>query len=281
MKTSLGIAIGASVLAQGCIIGAESDGVLSREEFAAKYVGTTHDSTGAAHLYYDWDQPLASEAQVDALYDLYRRAKTGGETLSEAVVNLTLYGRDVWSPADRTNLSYCGGDSFGARKQAMVSALATADSAWTNASNGAVRFVYRPDQDASCTNTNPAVVFNSLPYDEDSGVIASAFFPSDVRANRQLLVNVRNAFDPAPSFPFAGVLRHELGHALGLRHETTRAAAIVQFGWQCFEDIFQAPLTSFDLDSVMVTPACVGDAIRNKQLVLSPRDVEGIQRLYR
>jgi hypothetical protein len=263
----------------GCIVGDEPQ-PLTYDEFRAKFIRADVDAAGQQHFLYDWDQPLASEDAVRDLYAAYTRAKTGGESISEATVNLTLFGNDVWSPADRQNLSYCVSNDFGARKDAVVNALASATGAWQTASGGALRFVYRPDQDASCTNTNTAVTFNTVPSQEVNGVVASAFFPSFPREQRQVIVFVNTAFDPTLIFPLDGVLRHELGHAIGLRHETARAEAIVAFGFQCFEDVFFRPLTEFDINSVMTTPACMGDQIVNRTLSISPLDEAGVRNLY-
>jgi hypothetical protein len=278
MKQTLAYAM---VLVTGCVVGQDAtEAPLGYDEFREKFIRVQTDASGSTQLFYDWDQPLASEDQARALFAAYSRAKAGGESISEAAVNLTLFGEDVWSAADRQNLSYCVADSFGARKGELVTALAGATGAWQTASNGALRFAYRPEHDANCTNANTAVTFNTVPSQEVNGVVASAFFPSSPRANRQLVVFVNTAFDPALIFPLEGVLRHELGHAIGLRHETARTEAIVEFGFQCFEDVFVRPLTQIDLDSVMTTPACMGNAIRNRSLTISPLDIEGVLEIY-
>jgi hypothetical protein len=270
------------LLVTGCVVGQDAtEAPLSYDEFREKFISEETDEAGSTRLFYDWDQPLASEDQARALYSAYTRAKQGGESISEAAVNLTLFGNDVWSAADRQNLSYCVANSFGARKSAIVTALAGAAGAWQTASNGALRFVYRPEHDANCTNANTAVTFNTVPSQVVNGVVARAFLPSTPRANRQLIVFVNTAFNPTLIFPLEGVLRHELGHAIGLRHETARVEAIVEFGFQCFEDAFVRPLTRIDLDSVMTTPACMGNQIRNRALTISRLDTEGVRKLYR
>jgi hypothetical protein len=262
------------VAAPGCVVGT-ADAPLSYEEFKAKFV-----TVAGTHRFYDWDQPLAHPRQLKQLYAAYELAKTGGESLSEATVNRTLFGDDKWSPADAQNLTYCVSDSFGAQKAAVVSGMATAGSAWQSASNGAVQFAYVPAQDANCTNANTAVTFNVIPNSTVSGLYATSFFPSQGRADRQLIVYVAQALDPNAMFPFAGILRHELGHTLGLRHETTRTQAVVQYGFQCFENVFFRAITDYDDLSVMTTPACMGSAIKNKALSISTLDAAGIRELY-
>jgi serine protease len=262
------------VAAPGCVVGA-TDAPLSYQEFKAKYV-----TVAGTRRFYDSDQPLATPHQLKQLYAQYALAKTGGESISEATVNLTLFGDDKWSPADAQNLTYCVSDAFGAQKPAVVDALATAGDGWHSASNGAVHFAYVAAQDASCTNANTAVTFDVIPNNAASGPYAVSFFPSQARASRELVIYTVNALDPNSAFPLAGVLRHELGHTLGLRHETTRTEAVIQYGQQCFENVFNRPLTAYDDMSVMTTPACMGNAIKNKLLVITSLDAEGIQKLY-
>ena len=261
-------------LAAGCMAGSEAEPPLSYEEFKARYIGTTTDPDGTVHLFYDWDQPLDSEDQVAALYDAYITAKTGGETLSEATVNTNVYGQAVrWTAATAKNLTYCVSNSFGASKTAVVNAMAAATAAWTNATNGSVRYSYQSQYDATCNTASP-VVFDVTP---GGAPYAKAFFPGNARAQRRVLIH------PATfngTFPAAGILRHELGHTLGLRHETTRKEAVAKYGVHCFEDIYNKPLTAYDDYSVMTTPACMGANVKNKTLSLSARDVEGIRLLY-
>jgi hypothetical protein len=266
-----------------CVTGDESDGVLSHDAFVQKFIATTQDGST---IYYDWDTRLASWDKVDELYAAYRTAKLGGETVSEAAVDLTLFGSDdIWGEADRADLTFCVSNDFGGNKQAVIDGIVGAGGAWSQAANGAVQFAYHPEEDANCTNANENVKFNVIPIDEDSGLFASTFFPNNARADRQFLVNVRNALAPDALFPFVGIARHELGHVLGLRHETARLEKIgdeiIEFGVNCFENAFIRDVTAFDDFSVMVTPACVGIAgLKNTQLVLSPLDGEGIRALY-
>jgi hypothetical protein len=256
----------------GCMSGSDAEPPLSYEEFKARYISTTTDPDGVEHMMYDWDLPLSSEDQVQRLYDAYINAKTGGELLSEATVNTNVYGQAIkWNAATAANLSYCISNAFGARKADVVNAMATATSAWTSATNGRVRYVYQSQYDATCNAASP-VVFDVRP---GGSPYARAFFPGDGRAARNVLIH------PATfngTFPAAGILRHELGHTLGLRHETTRREAVQKYGQHCFEDIYHRALTAYDDYSVMTTPACMN--VKNRTLSLTATDIQGIRVLY-
>ncbi|WP_458576345.1 zinc metalloprotease [Aliamphritea spongicola] len=70
-----------------------------------------------------------------------------------------------------------------------------------------------------------------------------------------------------------GILRHELGHVLGFRHEHTRAES-----GTCFEDSEWTPLTSYDPFSVMHYPQCNGQG--DWSLSITKQDAKGASCLY-
>lgn len=118
-------------------------------------------------------------------------------------------------------------------------------------------------------------VVQYAPGDADTeGTIAYAFFPNQPVASRTLVV-LPAYFELAGSiFSPRGVMRHELGHILGYRHEHTRD------GIQgcSFEDKEWRPLTSYDGNSVMHYPC--GPSSARGDLALTETDREGHVKLY-
>lgn len=175
---------------------------------------------------------------------------------------------DVWSRTARKKLTYCIDErSFGAATDVLRAALQAAIADWEAPAN-----VHFSEVDvASCTRSTRGVVFDvravsGRPY------LARSFFPSTARSSRELLVDA-TSLPPPPPLTLAGVLRHELGHVLGLRHEHTR-----QVSNPCFEDANWRAVTPYDVRSVMHYPQCRG--LTDRDLVLSAKDRAGIGTLY-
>ena len=82
------------------------------------------------------------------------------------------------------------------------------------------------------------------------------------------------SFEIAPSgnLQLVGILRHELGHSLGFRHEHTRPEA-----GTCFEDNNWRALTPYDSSSIMHYPQCNGSS---DDLSMTASDRTGAQALY-
>lgn len=151
---------------------------------------------------------------------------------------------DRWSDEEKMNLTYCVSPRFGDDHDAVVAAARSAESSWARAA--AVRFVYEPDQDEACESGEPSVLFEVVPA---SGTTYNgrAFLPSMVaRGYHQVFIDLENVARSA-SKTLTGVLRHELGHVLGFRHEHTRpegnGACTERPGWRA--------LTPYDPGSVM------------------------------
>jgi serralysin len=266
------------ILGMGCTIGDGADTPLSYEEFQAKYIGVFNDDEGIQRIYYDDEQPLESMDQVAKLYEIYLAAKVDGEQVSEATANTNVHGQVVrWNAQTAQNLTYCVSNNFGGYKNAVATAVANAGAAWASASGGRIRFVRMAQYDGNC-NTGSPVVFDVNPSTNIGGAYAMAFFPGYARNQRRLLIDVSKTFNG--DFPATGIMRHELGHVVGLRHETARQEAINKYGTQCYEDVYIRPLTGYDDWSVMGTPRCMGNKQKNTSLQISNGDAQGIRILY-
>ncbi len=211
----------------------------------------------------DGDTVFTSEKQLREFYELNVRE-------GQLIVNRIGTADDKWSDTQKLNLTYCVSSTFGANKAAAVQSMADATAAWAATAN--VKFLYLPAQDASCTASNANVLFNVSPVNVNGQYLARAFFPAESRANRNVLIDNSAFGDPTVSL--TGVLRHELGHTLGFRHEHTRPEA-----GTCFEDNNWRALTTYDSASVMHYPQCNGTGSFTS-LVITALDTQGAQALY-
>lgn len=206
------------------------------------------------------DTPIAT---VEELREFYGELYVGGEL----IVHRAGKGDAKWDDTQKNDLRYCIGSSFGSLKASVVKSMNNATGAWESAAN--VDFIHATDQDASCTSSNGAVVFDvqlvsGQPY------LARAFFPNSSRRSRNIYIDI-SAFQQN-TYSIDGILRHELGHALGFRHEHTRPEA-----GRCYEDSQWRELTPYDRGSVMHYPQCGGT---NNSFNLSSLDKEGASILY-
>ncbi|MCC6557385.1 MAG: matrixin family metalloprotease [Polyangiaceae bacterium] len=174
-----------------------------------------------------------------------------------------------WDDTQKLNITYCVSDSFGADKGAVVEAMNAAGGAWAAAAN--VKFVYKAEEDATCTASNGNVVFDVRPVSGQQ-YLARAFFPYQSRSSRNVLID-SSSFGDIGVYTLTGILRHELGHTLGFRHEHTRPEA-----GKCFEDDSYRALTDYDSESVMHYPQCNG--AQTGDLVLTAKDKAGVAELY-
>jgi hypothetical protein len=255
-----------ALLATGCAT--SDDGTLTWEEFEAQ--AYREPDTGMYVV--NGDELAETTAHLQEAYWRYRDSVSGGDIQSTelpSIVNVVGGQWDVWKGAAAQNLTYCvDKQSFGSRYSAVVSAMSSATGAWEAAGN--MEFIHSSSLDANC-NKRSAVVFNVRQVCTGR-YLARAFFPSTSRSGREILVDC-TSFGNIKPWSLTGVLRHELGHTIGLRHEHTRPES-----GTCFEDNNWDDLTSYDSASVMHYPQCNGT--NNGDLTLTTRDKTGAGILY-
>ncbi len=264
--------LSAMVILVGCGAGPEVKG--ADEVLGETGSGLTFEQFKQTMAHYDevsgdyiasGDERFGSEAELKAFYDESRQG--------QLIVNRVGNRDDRWSATQVQNLTYCVSNSFGSLKSEIVRSMASAAANWSSAAR--VRYVYVPSQDANCTNRNSSVVFNVRPTNQppqNGGVLlAFAFFPSNARRSREVVVNVNQAALGLNILDATVV--HELGHTLGFRHEHTRPEA-----GTCFEDNQWRALTAYDRNSIMHYPQCNGTPASST--VLTARDRQGVAALY-
>jgi hypothetical protein len=214
------------------------------------------------------DTPILNEKQLREFFE--QRVKPPQLT---ALILAQVSGMDAkWNQQQKRKLTYCVSRTFDQRYDKVVQDMESATGEWKRWA--AIEFVHDPSQDANCGPSNEAVVFDVRPVNVNEEYLARAFFPNEPRAARNVLIDESTfALPPAGNLQLAGVLRHELGHTLGFRHEHTRPDS-----GACFEDRDWRPLTDYDAFSVMHYPQCNGRG--DWRLNLTDKDKNGAACVY-
>ena len=229
---------------------------MSAETYKENFVGGV--------FIYDGDEPYVNFSDIPGPFKL----RTNNTDL---IINTIANGvYDKWSAKEAISLTYCISDKFGATKESVVQALRVASEDWMNTAN--VKYIYMPQQDSLCNQSNKNVMFDVRPV-SGQPYLARSFFPHTPRLSRNVLID-------SSSFKYdevalTGFLRHELGHTLGFRHEHISK----QSQGLCPEDDSFKPLTKYDQVSVMHYPQCGGKNIITN-MTISSLDEEGARLVY-
>ncbi|NOK08041.1 M57 family metalloprotease [Corallococcus exercitus] len=226
------------------------------------FLSTVQQDANGQYVY-DGDMPARDMADLRRAWEqMY--PKDGALTVD--TLNAALDA--TWKGGEQLNLSYCVSNDFGANKQAVINAMSSAGAAW--GAQLLVNFVYVPAQDANCTNQNTNVFFNVSPI-ATAPYTAKAFMPGYSRPDRTVFIT-SSAF--TSNWPAAGILMHELGHTLGLRHEFLRSGMC----YASSEPQNWRGVTPYDAGSIMnyPYPECGGTGGNS----LTQSDVEGVSQLY-
>jgi serralysin len=209
----------------------------------------------------------------DMLRQVYEQYVASSEYLKtqDGLAVYYLNGADVkYSSTRAVNLTYCvSSASFGSRYSTVVNAMNSAAAAWE--ATARVNFIHASSYDSNC-NQYQTNVFFDVRQTSDTSYLARAFFPNSGRSGRNVLIST-SAFGSIYPYTLAGILRHELGHTIGFRHEHTRSTSS-----GCFEDYNWRALTSYDRYSVMHYPQCNG--LNQGDLYLTSLDKSGARSLY-
>jgi serine protease len=264
-RNLLVVLAGVAALSSGCAGQPvdPSEDVDSTESSFEAFEAHAFKEPGSGVYIVNGDTPVTDTKHLREFYEQY--VQTGA-----LIVDRSGGADDKWSDVQKLNLTYCVSTTFGSNYNAVVQAMASAAAAWKAATN--INYVYLSAQDSSCTASNTNVVFDVRPVNVNGQYLARSFFPNTPRSTRNVLID-NTAFTTSPPPTLTGILRHELGHTLGFRHEHTRPEA-----GTCFEDNNWRALTTYDSASVMHYPQCNGTG--DWSLTLTTKDTTGAVALY-
>jgi hypothetical protein len=213
------------------------------------------------------------QLQVYCLEQAEREA-TAAEQREGLVAMATADGKIVrWAPGKA--LSYVVVRSTFPDEQSyarVVQAMRQAAGDWEGVCG--VKFLHLREQDAALQPGQARPLFDVRFHDTQGAFIAVAFFPNDPVEQRHVFIDP-SFFRTDLFYNPIGVLRHELGHVLGFRHEHIRSGAPADCPQEGTSDAIN--LTEYDPRSVMHY-FCGG--IGTQEMKLTEVDRQGAQAVY-
>ncbi len=205
-----------------------------------------------------------------------RSTAPGSMTLDaqeRGLVGIVQNGRIVrWRPG--TVLTYCVlRKTFPQRRQydEVVASTAQATADWEDTCG--VHFEHVPAADESDDMRPDGVIFPVRHINAGGAFIAAAFFPHDPPNRRRVLIDP--SYFTQGTFDRTGVLRHELGHVLGFRHEHIRSGAPPI----CPDEDPEGTIELGDYDPQSVMHYFCG-GVGSPQLAITALDRTGSQSVY-
>lgn len=156
----------------------------------------------------------------------------------------------------------------------IVEAMAKATADWEATCGVNFRHETAADAGKAASEDVPKPLFTVELINAGGRFIAAAFFPNDPVEERRVVIDP-SFFKENLGFDPVGVLRHELGHVLGFRHEHIRSGAPPLCPNESLDHTID--LTEYDPKSVMHY-FCGG--VGNKELAITEIDRRGSQILY-
>lgn len=263
-RISVGIACLAAAFAGATVSASAADSDATDAPTYQEFKASTYVDVDGAYVV-NGDEVISNDGALKKFYEQMVKPKSQKDGL---IVNRVNGADDKWSSSQALNLTYCVSTKFGSRHGDIVNAMNAGAALWENATSR-VNFVYVSSQNSNCNTRNSSVLFSVEPVNTTQ-YIARAFFPSTPKRQRNVLVD--DSIWSSGNWEPGDILGHELGHALGFRHEHTRPEA-----GTCFEDNNWRPLTPYDSKSIMHYPQCNGSS---DDLEFQSSDATGVRTLY-
>lgn len=178
--------------------------------------------------------------------------------------------------------------SFGGNRQRLENALRFCTAATEDWNKAAREMgIYDKIHFEPAGGSPPAFTFAFDLFTAEPNLLAVAFFPNASGEERVVYIGP-GALDRFRGYDQVGIIRHELGHVLGARHEHIRPQATAhlteeekQLAEQWIDGVIGAEeLTRFDGQSVMHYPIAPGRGLGTFDFEISQTDKEGFAALY-